>query len=370
MSLFFFASSLSHSSSSSWTTTREHKRRRTRNERRRAKTSSCSSTKDDVLIEDDLWIEKRAAFTASLEEGKDNSILSEAYRERTGRYHIYRATVSYDGTNYKGFQLQDDAVETIQSELERVLTTVAQVDRDVLCLGGAGRTDAGVHARKQVVHFYTTNPLKDKMNAQRACNRLLNDDVRILEIAKPHPTFHSRFHCTKKTYRYTIDFGVPHNSFYRTTAMSVGHRKYDLAKIVEACKLFVGTHDFSAFMNRLRDGKNAEQSAVRTIYAFDVVPSTIFTDEECSTDKKKCYVDESSSLVHLYVTGNGFLYRQVRNMVGAILAVASGRFTLEELKSLMEKRDRKLLPMGAPAKGLCLYDVQYPSELYDYCDIM
>jgi len=301
----------------------------------------------------DHWRHK--SYINSLE--NTDSLQSLEYRERTGRNHVYRGIVSYDGTNYFGFQKQGEGTITIQSELERCLMQITSLDRELLCLGAAGRTDAGVHARKQVFHFYTKEPLKDELNCMRACNRLLNEDVRVLEIAKPHQMFHSRFHAIEKTYRYTIDFGVPHSPFHRTTALSVGYRKYDMKLLEEACKVFVGTHDFAAFMNRSRDGKNLERNSERTIYSFDVVRGGGVSGGEG-------YEDPSSSLVHLYVTGNGFLYRQVRNMVGAILSVAGGRYTIDDLKMFMEKKDRKLIPMAAPAKGLCLYDVKYPDEMY------
>ena len=283
---------------------------------------------------------------------------SAEYRERTWRNHVYRGIVSYDGTNYFGFQKQGEDKITIQSELERCLMQITCLDRELLCLGAAGRTDVGVHARKQVFHFYTKEPLKDELNFMRACNRLLNEDVRVVEIAKPHPMFHSRFHAIEKTYRYTIDFGLPHSPFHRTTALSVGYREYDMKLLEEACKVFVGTHDFAAFMNRSRDGKNLERNSERTIYSFDVIRGG---GEEEGGER---YEDPSSSLVYLYVTGNGFLYKQVRNMVGAILSVAGGRYTIDDLKLFMEKKDRKLIPMAAPAKGLCLYDVKYPDEMY------
>jgi len=290
-----------------------------------------------------------------------DSLQNAEYRQRTGRNHVYRGIVSYDGTNYFGFQKQGEDKITIQSELERCLMQITSLDRELLCLGAAGRTDAGVHARKQVFHFYTKDPLKDELNCMRACNRLLNKDVRVVEIAKPHPMFHSRFHAIEKTYRYTIDFGLPHSPFHRTTAFSVGYREYDMKLLEEACKVFVGTHDFAAFMNRSRDGKNLERNSERTIYSFDVVRGG---GGGSSTTNGERYEDPSSMLVHLYVTGNGFLYKQVRNMVGAILSVAGGRYTVDDLKMFLEKKDRKLVPMAAPAKGLCLYDVKYPDEMY------
>ena len=299
---------------------------------------------------------RHQSYKNSLE--NPDSLQSAEYRERTGRNHVYRGIVSYDGTNYFGFQKQGEDKITIQSELERCLMQITCLDRELLCLGAAGRTDAGVHARKQVFHFYTKEPLKDELNFMRACNRLLNEDVRVVEIAKPHPMFHSRFHAIEKTYRYTIDFGLPHSPFHRKTALSVGYREYDMKLLEEACKVFVGTHDFAAFMNRSRDGKNLERNSERTIYSFDVIRGG---GEKEGGER---YEDPSSSLVYLYVTGNGFLYKQVRNMVGAILSVAGGRYTIDDLKLFMEKKDRKLIPMAAPAKGLCLYDVKYPDEMY------
>jgi len=340
---------------------RARMRMRTRTRTKSSSSSSSHSTdgEEEEEEENDFTDPKHwrhQSYKNSLE--NPDSLQSVEYRERTGRNHVYRGIVSYDGTNYFGFQKQGEDKITIQSELERCLMQITCLDRELLCLGAAGRTDAGVHARKQVFHFYTKEPLKDELNFMRACNRLLNEDVRVVEIAKPHPMFHSRFHAIEKTYRYTIDFGLPHSPFHRTTALSVGYREYDMKLLEEACKVFVGTHDFAAFMNRSRDGKNLERNSERTIYSIDVIRGG---GEEEGGER---YEDPSSSLVYLYVTGNGFLYKQVRNMVGAILSVAGGRYTIDDLKLFMEKKDRKLIPMAAPAKGLCLYDVKYPDEMY------
>ena len=180
---------------------------------------------------------------------------------------------------------------------------------------------------------------------QKAMNGMLAKDIRVEAFWEAHPLFHSRFHAVRKTYRYYVDARVTANPFTRTYAHQVGWRPCDVDVLRRACELFVGTMDYAAFCNASRDkAKNEGQNTTRTIYRFDVV------DDDPADD----------GLIRLEVEGDGFLYRQVRNMVGAALVVASGKHDLEYLRAIIESKDRSRAPMGAPARGLFLHEVIYP----------
>jgi len=284
---------------------------------------------------------KNAAFRASMAPAQ----LERHRREQ--RNKTYAMRVSYDGERYVGFQYQGpgtgDKNKTIQGELERCLCKMTGETRESLRVGGAGRTDSGVHARGQVVHFYCRKSLgEDLSKRKRAMNGMLPDDIRCEEFWEPHPLFHSRFHAKGKIYHYYLDAKETASPFSRKYAHRVGWRPPDVDLLRRACALFVGTMDFKSFANVSRDKSKADQNTVRTIRRFDV-----FEDEP--------------GTIRLECEGDGFLYRQVRNMVGAALTVATGKHDLEYLQNLIDAKDRKRAPMGAPAHGLFLHRVFYPS---------
>ena len=284
---------------------------------------------------------KNAAFEASTADAQ-----LEARAKTKAGARAYAMKISYDGGRYRGFQYQGEDVPTIQRELERALVKMTGKSREELRLGAAGRTDAGVHARGQVAHFYVDASLGDDLRRrQKAMNGMLAKDIRVEAFWEAHPLFHSRFHAVRKTYRYYVDARVTANPFMRTYAHQVGWRPCDVDLLRRACELFVGTMDYAAFCNASRDkAKNEGQNTTRTIYRFDVV------NDDPADD----------GLIRLEVEGDGFLYRQVRNMVGAALVVASGKHDLEYLRAIIESKDRSRAPMGAPARGLFLHEVIYP----------
>ena len=236
---------------------------------------------------------------------------------------------------------------TIQRELERALARLTGIDRERLRLGAAGRTDAGVHARGQVAHFYCEKSLgEDLTRRQKAMNGMLPKDIRVDALWEPHPLFHSRFHASGKTYHYYVDARATSSPFTRKYAHQVGWRPCDVEVLRQAAQLFVGTMDYKGFCNASRDKSKEDGNTTRTIRRFDVF-------EDAADD----------GLIRLEVEGDGFLYRQVRNMVGALLVVASGKHDLEYLRTLIETKDRSRAPMGAPARGLFLHEVFYPDEV-------
>ena len=267
-------------------------------------------------------------------------------REAMARHYTYMLKVQYDGEAYLGFQYQPPPRRTVQGEIEKALTKLTGGDRDFLGIQASGRTDTGVHARGQVLHFYTRRAIPDLSRFQRSMNGVLPDDVRVVETRRPHPAFHARFHAVRKTYHYYLDARPAADPFTRRYALHVGWRPPDMDRLRAAAAVLVGTHDFSAFANKSRD-KNLVRDPVRTIYRFDVV--------------------EEGELIRLEVEGSGFLYRGVRNMVGALLVASSSKkMGPENLRALLEGRDRKAAPMGAPAHGLFLHEVVYPQDLLDW----
>jgi len=283
---------------------------------------------------------RNAAFEASM--GASQLVAHEALE----RVKTYAMKVSYDGERYVGFQYQGETKKTIQGELERCLMKLTGNDRDGLKLGASGRTDSGVHARGQIVHFYAKKPLEDLRRAKKAMNGMLPDDIRVDEFWEPHPLFHARFHATRKTYWYYLDTRETADAFSRKYAHQVGWKPPDLDILRQACSMLVGTMDYQSFCNTSRDkAKNETQNTVRTIYRMDVVE------------------EPHSGLVRVEVEGSGFLYRQVRNMIGALLVVATGRYSFDDFQRIIDAKDRKIAPMGAPAKGLFLMRVDYPKRV-------
>lgn len=292
---------------------------------------------DSVYPEGD-W--RNAALEASLsDEGR-------MHREARGRNVTYMLKVTYDGEAYLGFQYQPrDA--TVQGEIEKALSKLTGEDRDFLGVGASGRTDTGVHARGQVVHFYARRPLPDLTRARKSLNGMLPKDIRVVELRRPHPAFHARFHAVRKTYHYYLDTRLEHDVFTRKHAMHCGWKPPDMERLRAAAAVLVGTHDFSAFSNQSRDA-SVVRDPTRTIYRFDVV-------------------ELEDGLVRLEVEGNGFLYRMVRNMVGAVMLAATKKGAgAGDVEAMLAGKDRRVAPMGAPPHGLFLHEVVYPAALVEW----
>ncbi|KAM7254457.1 hypothetical protein ACFE04_003837 [Oxalis oulophora] len=264
---------------------------------------------------------------------KVNSVPDEQYK--------WRLVIAYDGTKYSGWQYQPSP-PTVQCILEQALVRVTKLGRKDLCLVGAGRTDAGVHAWGQVAHFMTPFNYDNLESIHAAVNGLLPSDVRVREISPAVPDFHARFSAKSKFYRYKIYNDTFMDPFLRLYAY---HSAYKLNADVmrEASSYFIGKHDFSAFANASRnDGK---PDPVKTISRFDV--------------------KETGALLELEVEGNGFLYRQVRNMVALMIQIGKEAIPPDTIPMILATRDRKELAKYvkfAPPHGLCLVSVKYNEE--------
>ncbi|KAK9136555.1 hypothetical protein Sjap_007149 [Stephania japonica] len=254
----------------------------------------------------------------------------------------WRMVIAYDGTRFSGWQYQQSP-PTVQFMLEKALTQATKLDRKELCLVGAGRTDAGVHAWGQVAHFVTPFNHDCLEGIHAALNGLLPPDIRVREVSPARPEFHARFSAKSKIYQYKIYNDTMMDPFQRLYAY---HNAYRLnsAAMREAAKYFVGIHDFSAFANTTHE--DGSPNPVKHIFYFEV--------------------NETGPLLQIQVEGSGFLYRQVRNMVALLLQIGKEALPPDIVPMILAKRDRKELAkytLPAPPHGLCLMSVKYDEEL-------
>jgi tRNA pseudouridine38-40 synthase len=248
-------------------------------------------------------------------------------------------TIAYDGTGYGGWQRQPNAV-TVQQLVEEALGKIAGKP---VTIHGSGRTDAGVHARAQVASCSIATELAPKVLA-RALNANLPDEIRILRVQDVVVGFHARFSAKKKEYRYQIDCGAVSDPFLRRSAWH-HPRPLDLPAMRRAARLLKGRRDFTALaaMPSPRDaegsGRQSERDPVRTV--------------------SKLTVTREGNLLTIAVAADGFLYKMVRSIVGALVKVGEGRLTPEQLRELVAQKRRTPLIETAPAHGLFLWRVNY-----------
>jgi len=256
-------------------------------------------------------------------------IIKETPPEGTRRILL---TVSYDGTSYAGWQLQENAVavqQRVEEALEKLLHTPIRVT-------GASRTDAGVHALGQRFHFDTFSRIPADKYAF-ALNTCLPYDIRILAGREVPGDFHARFDAKGKRYTYRIH-NAPHASaLYRNITAHVPY-KLDFEKMQNALPDLLGTHDFAAFQ---ASGGTAK-TTVRTL-----------TDASLQRD---------GDLLTLTVCGNAFLYNMVRIITGTMLDIGMGRIPEDAFRKALETGDRLALGFTAPACGLELTHVYYENE--------
>jgi tRNA pseudouridine38-40 synthase len=251
----------------------------------------------------------------------------------------FKLTVVYDGTAYGGWQRQPNAV-TVQELLETVLEKVLGSRFSV---HGSGRTDAGVHARAQVASCSLITHHQSPV-LRRALNANLPDDIRVLRVQEVDAKFHARFSATGKEYRYQIDCGPVADPFLRRYAWH-RPRPLNLPAMRRAARVLKGRHDFTALAaSRVRRDAavvcgNSERSPVRTI--------------------SKLTVTQTGNRLTIAVSGNGFLYKMVRSIVGVLVKVGEGKLTPAELERLLAGKKRTALVETAPAKGLFLWKVVY-----------
>ncbi len=242
----------------------------------------------------------------------------------------YKMIVQYDGTRYNGWQKLGDTDNTIQYKLEAILEKMTGSAVDV---HGAGRTDAGVHAKGQVAQFRLEERL-DAKEIQDYLNTYLPEDIGVLEVQEAAPRFHSRYNASSKHYRYRIATDKAAHVFDRKY---VYEYKGTLdAQAMKMATLYLrGEHDFSSFNGNSR----MKKSRVKTIYSIQIT--------------------ETADEIVIDFFGSGFLQYMVRILVGTLIEVGEGKRTPESMEELLEAKDRKLAGPTAPASGLMLMEVRY-----------
>ena len=241
-----------------------------------------------------------------------------------------KLTIAYDGTDYSGWQAQPDR-RTIQGTFE---ATWAKITRESLRAVASGRTDAGVHARGQVLSLQTDSRLSVD-TLRQALNAELPHDVAVLAVEEAAPDFHAIGDTLRKTYRYTILDGRVRDVFARRYVWHVPHRLDERAMQV-AGQALIGRHDFSSFENQ----GAPRTTSVRTL--FDLRVSRPQTDR-----------------VEIEVTADGFLYNMVRTIVGSLVEVGRGVQPPEWIAEVLAAQDRRRAGQTAPPQGLCLLRVEY-----------
>ena len=258
-------------------------------------------------------------------------------------------TIEYEGTRYRGFQYQVNA-PSIQGELE---LAIARLTDERVRVRGAGRTDAGVHAEAQVVSFDTASE-HPPATVVSALNHYLPPDIAVREAHVVRPNFDVRQEAQSRTYRYTILNSRTPSPLARRFACHI-RDIMDVERMRKAANVFVGVHDFRRFAAPLQDGKTNSVRAIRS--------ATV------SVNSRRSAVGGGSSMSHtnkermdeiiFEVTGNAFLQRQVRRMAGALVDIARGRLTVNDLQAMLNAGQTDKVAHSLPAHGLCLVGVEY-----------
>ncbi len=239
-------------------------------------------------------------------------------------------TVSYDGTNYHGWQRQKDKI-TVAGEIERCLE---KIYKEKIKIIGASRTDAGVHALDQKTTFsvHHSNIPPDKLKL--VLNRILPLDIRVLKSEEVSQDFHPILHSKSKTYRYTIYNGNFDNPLNRLYSIYVD-RPLNFKEMELAANEFVGTYDFVGFCAT----GSSQKDTIRTIYNVNMYKEKDF--------------------IYFEITGNGFLYNMVRTIVGTLIDVGLGKISSKDIKHIINSKNRKLSSKTVQAKGLTLIKVNF-----------
>ncbi len=247
-----------------------------------------------------------------------------------------RMVVAYDGTAYRGWQLQPNGI-TIEQVLNRELTALLKEPISVI---GASRTDSGVHARGNVAVFDTEN----RMPADKICfalNQRLPEDIRVQSSEEVPADWHPRKANCTKTYEYKVlnrKISMPLERLYAHFC----YFNLDLDKMREAAAYLVGEHDFKSFCTV----RTQAEETVRTIYSLDIT--------------------KQDDMITIRISGSGFLYNMVRIIAGTLLEVGMGAYLPEHVEEILDARDRQAAGRTAPARGLTLVSMEYQQELPDW----
>lgn len=242
--------------------------------------------------------------------------------------------LEYNGSNYHGFQAQQSGLPTVQAELERALTEVA--GGQAIQVSCAGRTDAGVHACEQVVHFDTAVK-RSESGWIFGTNRYLPRDISVLWVAEVGSDFEARFSAMRRRYRYVI-YSHPVRPALLGDGLTWTFKQLDVNAMNQAAKLLLGTHDFSSF-------RAAECQARSPVKTLDGIQLTRY-----------------GRYIVLDVRASAFLHHMVRNIAGTLMTIGAGEKPVSWMAEVLAARDRKLAGVTAPPYGLYMVNVEYPAH--------
>lgn len=247
--------------------------------------------------------------------------------------------VSYEGTNYNGFQTQPDGI-TVQDRLEQAIKGLTGEKLKIIA---SGRTDSGVHAYGQVFNF-TTSSIIPVERWCMALNSRLPQDIVVRDAIEVPLSFHARRAAKRKTYLYTINANQFIDVFQRRTQYHHTSR-LNTAAMEEGLKHLIGTYDFTSFASK----NSTKPSHIRTLHdAYMVVDQSM-----CRPNSR------DQGVIHTYLTGNGFLQHMVRIIMGTLLEVGEGKKTADDIPIILKAKDRSKAGPTAEGKGLTLCSVEY-----------
>lgn len=242
----------------------------------------------------------------------------------------YFIEFSYCGKNYFGYQIQPREI-SVQEELEKALSTLL---RQEIKTTGAGRTDTGVHAKKMFAHFDTD--IKPDQNLVYKLNSFLPDDISVKRIFEVKDDFHARFNATYRTYEYYIS--SEKNPFTQDSSWQMWRRKLNIDQMNEACKILFEYEDFTSFAKLHTDNKTNNCRIYKAIW------------------------EQNGAELKFTISADRFLRNMVRAIVGTMVEIGNGKIKPEDLRKIIEKKDRNSAGTSAPPQGLFLVDVGYQWE--------
>lgn len=241
-----------------------------------------------------------------------------------------KITIAYDGSRYNGWQKQENTENTIQGKLEQLLS---RMTGESIEIHGSGRTDAGVHSLGQVFHFHTESTMTTE-DINEYMNEYLPMDIAVLDVKNAAERFHSRLNVKRKTYCYRIWNSPLANVFERKYSYHI-KETLDVEKMKEASAFLIGTHDFKSFCAN----KRMKKSTVRMIESITF--------------------EKEGDMLSIRYRGNGFLYNMVRILTGTLIEVGQGLRQPEDVKDILESKNRENAGFTAPAHGLFMEGVEY-----------
>ena len=240
-----------------------------------------------------------------------------------------KLTIEYDGKDFNGWQKQPNRLN-IQGEIEQAIENITGEKVELI---GSGRTDAGVHAFGQVANFKIESDFPIE-KIPIAINSQLKKSIRIQKAEEVEENFHSRYNCHKKTYAYIIDNSKNGSAIYRNLTYHVS-QLLDVEAMKQGAKYLIGEHDFASF----KSSGTSSKSSVRIIYDIQIL--------------------KEQERVVIQITGNGFLYNMVRIISGTLLEIGMGQIPPEEMKFILQVKDRQRAGKTLPAHGLYLMHVDF-----------